>query len=601
MMVDFYLENIKYLPPDLLEKLPSVNPRYFLEKSKSGLPILTITNKEGRIISLHSNYNPQKEATRFISSFNLAGKNTVLVLGFALGYHIKELLKQPQINKIIVIDPDVEVFKLALTSQDLSNLLSSPKIKLIINEENFSNLYQDLSQFISLDNLNKVQIIRYLPCLSLDPDYYLQVDKIIKNILEMNVSNLAIFASFGKIWLENIFQNFFEIVNNAPVDSLFNKFCGLPAIIISAGPSLNKNLRYLKQAKGKAVLICVDTALKVLLEERIQPDIVVSVDPQPANFRHFERVDTHDLILLAEATVYHQILKTFQGRKFITCDESSIMDWLFNYLHLPSLNSNKISPLRGGGSVATVAFDFAKKIGADPIIFVGQDFSFLPGRIYASGTSYQEEWLNSLSKFNTLEMQYQEYVLSKGLISRKDIYGNSVLTSKILASYCDWLQWEIAQSNNICINATEGGILSQGISLIPLKEALEKYARQTIKIEEKLNEAQGCLPVLDKEKLMVDIESLMEEGLRLEGLCLEGLNLIEEEINEERITKLNLQIESLKITSLLLDAIRDASWFLSSKSNLSKECLKNLYQEIRKTNQHLINHLKNISSKLKLT
>lgn len=596
--MNYYQENLKYLPLALQEKLSKIKPKFSLEKSRNNLPIINIADKQGRVVPLHSKYDPQKEAARFISKFNLSEKNIVFILGFALGYHIKEILKQARLQTFIIIEPNIEIFKLALTSQDFSNLLSFPNLELIIAEDNTSSLFNNLSRFISLDNMNKIQIIEHSQSISLYPDYYEEVISIIKNIINMNMCNLAAFVSYGKIWQENILQNFFEIINNPPVDSLFDQFSNIPAIIISAGPSLSKNIKHLSQAKGKALLISVDTALKPLLQEEIVPDIVVSVDAQEANLRHFQGISTQDTALLADATTYYQILRSFQGKKFITCDENSIMSWLYNYIYFPLLRSSKISILRGGGSVATVAFDFAKKIGADPVIFVGQDLCFSNNGVYAQGTSYQESWINALNKFNTLEMQYRDFILAKDLIPYKDIYGNTVYTNNNLASYYEWFRQEIAQSKTTCINATEGGILTQGVTIMPLKEALEKYAYKEINIDERLNEAKNCLPILDKEKLTSDIKLLIKEGSLLEKLYLEGLNRLDEETKEERFKELNNHINSLRITSLLQDAIRGASWLLNSKKGLQRECLENLYKNIRDVSQNLIAHLKNILAKL---
>lgn len=596
--MNYYQENLKYLPLTLQERLSKIKPKFSLEKSRNNLPIISIADKQGRIVSLHSKYDPQKEAARFTSKFDLSEKNIVFILGFALGYHIKEILKQKKLQTLIVIEPDIEIFKLALTSQDFSSLFSFPNLELIIAEDDPSLLFNNLSQLISLDNMNKIQIIKHSQSISLYPDYYEEVASIIKNIINMNRCNLAAFVSYGKIWQENILQSFFEIINNPPVDSLFNQFSNIPAIIISAGPSLNKNIKHLSQAKGKALLISVDTALKPLLQEEIVPDMVVSVDAQEANLRHFQNVSTQNIALLADATTYYQIFSSFQGKKFITCDENSIMSWLYNYIYFPQLRSNKISILRGGGSVATVAFDFTKKIGADPVIFVGQDLCFSNDGVYAQGTSYHESWIATLNKFNTLEMQHRDFLLSKDLISYKDIYGNTVYTNNNLASYYEWFRQEIAQSKVTCINATQGGILTEGVIIMSLKEALEKYAYKEINIDERLNEAKNCLPILDKEKIVSDIKLLIKEGSLLEKMCLEGLHKLNEETKEERFKELNNHINNLRITSLLQDAIRGASWLLNSKKSLQKECLENFYQEIRKVSQHLVTHLKRILDRL---
>ena len=52
----------------------------------------------------------------------------------------------------------------------------------------------------------------------------------------------------------------------------------MPAIIVSAGPSLNENIEELKKAKNKAFIIAVDTAMKPLLRNGIIPDMYAIID-----------------------------------------------------------------------------------------------------------------------------------------------------------------------------------------------------------------------------------------------------------------------------------------------------------------------------------
>ena len=49
-------------------------------------------------------------------------------------------------------------------------------------------------------------------------------------------------------------------------------------ILVSAGPSLNKNIMELKKAKNKAFIVATDTAVKPLLKAGIEPDLMVMVD-----------------------------------------------------------------------------------------------------------------------------------------------------------------------------------------------------------------------------------------------------------------------------------------------------------------------------------
>ena len=53
----------------------------------------------------------------------------------------------------------------------------------------------------------------------------------------------------------------------------------IPVIIVSAGPSLDKNIEELRRAKGHSLIFAVDTAMKYLLAKDIIPDLAITIEP----------------------------------------------------------------------------------------------------------------------------------------------------------------------------------------------------------------------------------------------------------------------------------------------------------------------------------
>ena len=65
-------------------------------------------------VLLHSAYNAEKEAERFVRAQSIQEGNTVIVYGLGLGYHITEILKAvgPQ-GKVFVLEPNLDILKAA--------------------------------------------------------------------------------------------------------------------------------------------------------------------------------------------------------------------------------------------------------------------------------------------------------------------------------------------------------------------------------------------------------------------------------------------------------------------------------------------------------
>jgi hypothetical protein len=74
-----------------------------------------------------------------------------------------------------------------------------------------------------------------------------------------------------------------------PATRLFGAFSGYPGIIISAGPSLRRNVDLLKGLRDRALLVCVDTAYKVCSRRGIIPHIVMTLDARRQRQAFFRR------------------------------------------------------------------------------------------------------------------------------------------------------------------------------------------------------------------------------------------------------------------------------------------------------------------------
>jgi hypothetical protein len=124
------------------------------------------------------------------------------------------------------------------------------------------------------------------------------------------------------------------------------------------------------------------------------------------------------------------------------------------------------------GSVATSALDLACRMGANPIIFAGQDFAYSWDQEYASNTIYQGNYFD---------------VLESGKVQQPDLHGNEVHTTENLVAYRDYFVRRIKLATGIrFINATEGGILTQAVEILPLRAALTQCAQSPIDVEQTL-------------------------------------------------------------------------------------------------------------------
>ena len=103
--------------------------------------------------------------------------------------------------------------------------------------------------------------------------------EILEKAQQGRIANWHRFNTINRADAVKVFDNLYNLVHSKQISDLNGEFNGVPAIIVSPGPSLKKNINVLKQFKGRALIVCVLRALSTLLEKDIEPDIVIQVDP----------------------------------------------------------------------------------------------------------------------------------------------------------------------------------------------------------------------------------------------------------------------------------------------------------------------------------
>jgi hypothetical protein len=82
----------------------------------------------------------------------------------------------------------------------------------------------------------------------------------------------------AKTWLNDIFQNLPRAVGTAPFMALEDRYRGVPAFIVGAGPSLDKNGALLAQAAKKGIVIAVNTSAPALAKHGVVPQVLACIE-----------------------------------------------------------------------------------------------------------------------------------------------------------------------------------------------------------------------------------------------------------------------------------------------------------------------------------
>lgn len=317
------------------------------------------------------------------------------------------------------------------------------------------------------------------------PYEYFFADQInfIEEKLKSNVAvNLTIMRTrelFGLQWAYNLFENIDSMLTKGiPFKQLTNNFFDIPAIVISAGPSLINHIPYLSDIKDKALLIASGSSIDTLRKYNITPHFLTSFDGGDGNYEHFKNLDTSSLRLIFTSHIYHKIVEEFKGT-LIPSEATNRNDYaLFKDYGAPDLGDALIGP-----SVANYALDIAVKLGCNPIILIGQDLSFKGGKSHADGNAFQME----------------EKKLENHIIKVKGNYDETVNTTKSWFTMLKFFENQIRNyPKDMVINSTDGGAYIEGTVIKEFTEVIKLYMTKEYPFEQMIDQ------MLQKNKIIED-------------------------------------------------------------------------------------------------
>jgi hypothetical protein len=416
--------------------------------SKNGDPV-PVLHIEKRRISIHSKFDPVKEAERFMGEINTEKHNLFLVFGFGFGFHLEALLgKIGPDSTVMVFEKDISLFSEALKRRDLTRLLGDTRLIILLDPRE-----DEISGKLKGKSSRSVSFITHRGSYQAYPEYYSNMLEISRSYLSTKDVNIATLAKFEKIWYSNIARNINRFSRSPGVNEFYGKFTGVPAVVVGAGPSLPESYAFLRENRERMIIVAVDTSYRMLVKNGIEPHFCLSVDPQVINARYFEGCGESSTLLVYEPSVHPSVLRFFRGRSVSAGIPFDIMKWIEG-------TTGSKGEITHGGSVSTNAYDFAKRLGASPVYLVGQDLGFTGGLAHARGSYMEEQVHLKTTRTGNPQMhnRFQLYALPR--INVKGIRSRSVHTNQKMMIFLSWFE---KRKDKELINLTGDGAYINGV------------------------------------------------------------------------------------------------------------------------------------------
>lgn len=419
---------------DLAKKIENAKKEKWIEvvQSENKMPNLLI-NTSGKIDTAYDTKNPRSEANITTKQLSLYKDEITIIIGAGLGYIVKSILdKMEKGHHIILIEPNFYLLKLFLSHYNYEKYLSNGSLIICASRDDFLYVSGTLEQGIVIDGY-LIIIERYVR----KRKEYNELIKLASDVVNQTRSNTGTVMGSGHEMAYNDIKSLPYLIRRRGVIELKDLYKKYPAVIVSTGPSLSKNIHVLKKYQNKSIIICVAQALRILLSYDIKPDFACSVDFGETNLGHYSGLMDCNIPLVLLNRTYSEIAKRYKGPIF------TVGTWCPGYENTIFGLMEKKGLLAAGGSVAHMCFSLADHLGCEPIILTGQDLALTGNKSHFNQTDESGEIIiNEDGAIDWKVTDHRSHLIEKGIefsmgaaVYVKGYFGSPVLTNTGLVSF----------------------------------------------------------------------------------------------------------------------------------------------------------------------
>lgn len=420
-----------------------------------------------------------------------------LVFGLGLG-HTARALRAITDAPIMIYEPDPGLMRRAL-SVGPSDLGAFP---IVCSAHDLTQLWPNFGG--NRDNVTLISTPGYV-------SLYEREDRAVREALTQLVQRRSVNDATHRIrareWISDVLENL-ELLRDSPFFmGLAEKYKNVPAFIVGAGPSLGKNAELLADAAKKGIVFAVNSSALSLARRGVTPQVVACMESIDLSTLLAQVPYLDDVVRAFSMTAHPRTLRTGKGPLL------PVYEGLPQFTPLVSLG--RASGLAVCGSVSTLAFSLAQRLGCSPIVLVGQDLAYTNGHAYAAGTPYEGSKVELSADGQSIVHQRSAtlHAVSGLKVEQEPLReatawgGDGTVYSTIgFSAVRNWLELAADvlthdRPEQRLVNATEGGARVAGFEERTLAEVLSPLPELNISARDIAEAAHAAQPPLSRERL----------------------------------------------------------------------------------------------------
>lgn len=501
---------------DMLKGIKTENRRFQLQATHRPDIYNLMDLNTGRLY-----YNTQDvlaDVRQQLQKLKLKNTKIAIFLGLGLGYEVvhywNEMRTEQRTEHILVVEKEIEIFRSALQVLDLSRIIETGVLTFFVGESeiNLFKLFNNyfLGQEIRMLFVKAINPVYHPAALILNKEYYLNVLRALRDAATQAVEFYGNDPYDSLLGIENMLANLKEIIKNPGIKLLEGKFKGKPAIVAASGPSLNQCKQLLKGLEDKAVIVCADSTLRILIDAGVKPHLVASLERVPPTVKVMEGYqadEVEEVYYAACPVVPPGAYEVYPGPRLVVFRSYKQFEWL-------GIEKGTYKIMYSAGNMA---YKLAEILGCDPIILVGQDLCFSrDGYTHANGSIMGDK---------------QEVYYSRQPMAVMGNDGQQVITEWAWYACIKGYETDLAHNKGTVINCAAEGACLPGARYMSLEDAIRCYIDQPFYPREQIKEELSKFQADDQKIDLMRVNSLLNETIcdmqEAINYCKKGMELVE--------------------------------------------------------------------------